>query len=128
MAKMKIMLVDDDKDFLKVMNARLSDWGYDVIGVSNGKDAIANVRNKKQDIVILDYMMPDMGGVAVLREIRRLDKEIPVIMFTAYPDKTAIEATENLGVSAFIPKLSAYSDVQASLKAAIELAGKKIGK
>jgi len=122
---MKILLVDDEQDFRETMGAIIEGWGYDVIDISSGKEAIDAVMGKNPDIVILDYMMPDMDGIATLREIREIDDKIPVIMFTAHPDIKVIKGTEKLGVSAFIPKLSTFSDVQSSLKAVIEMLKKR---
>jgi CheY-like chemotaxis protein len=121
----KILLVDDEKDILTVMKSRIESWGYDLITASSGKEAIDALTGKNPDIIILDYLMPEMDGLKTLEEIRKIDRKVPVIMFTAYPDKKSIEGTEKLGVSAYVPKLSAYSDASNSLKAAIGVAMKQ---
>jgi DNA-binding NtrC family response regulator len=77
--------------------------------------------------VILDYLLPDMDGVSVLNQLRKTNKTLPVIMFTAHPNMKAMEATQKLGISAFIPKLSAYSDTQSSLKTALKIAERSLG-
>ena len=124
----KILIVDDEKDLLLVMGTRIKAWGYDLLEASGGKEAIGAVKQKRPDIIILDYKMPEMDGVATLKEIRKINKNIPVIMFTAFPDKRSIEGTEKLGVSAFIPKLSVFSDTLAALKTAIQMAEKRLKK
>lgn len=128
MAKIKILLVDDEPDFLELIGRRIEEWGYDLIKAKNGKEAVNAVKDKLSDIVILDYAMPDMDGIATLQKIREIDDKIAVIMFTAYPNTDALKWSEKLNVSAFIPKLSAYSDAASSLKAAVEMAGKRLGK
>lgn len=128
MPKQKILFVDDELDFLEIMKQRLESWGYEIITASAGNEALDILAGKKIDIVILDYIMPGMDGVAVLKEIRRKDAKIPVIMFTAHPDTNAIKGTEKLGVTSFIPKFSTYSDVQASLKTALDLAAKTLNR
>ena len=125
---MLILLVDDEPDFLEVMGARISGWGYNSIMVSNGKDALLALKDKKPDIIILDYMMPDMDGVSTLKEIRKTDSNIPVIMFTAHPDVEAMKEIQKLGVTAFIPKLSVYFDAQSALKSAIDMLDKRLKK
>ena len=127
MEKIEIMLIDDEPDLLEIMGAVIRGWGYDLTTASGGKEAIEIFKVKKPDIIVLDYLMPEMDGIATLKEIRKLDKKIPVIMFTAYPDKI-IKGTENLGISALIPKLSTYSDVSASLKSTIDMIIKNIAK
>lgn len=127
MARLKVLIVDDEPDFLKLMGTRIESWGYDVIKASSGKEGIDAVKSESPNVVILDYMMPDMDGVEVLKEVRRIDKKIPVIMFTAYPDLKSMGDTEKLGVSSYIPKLSNYTDTLSTLKANIEMIEKRMG-
>lgn len=127
MDKIEIMLIDDEPDLLEIMGSVIRGWGYDLTIASGGREAIEIFKAKKPDIIVLDYLMPEMDGIATLKEIRRLDKNIPVVMFTAYPDKI-VKGTEKLSISALIPKLSTYSDVSASLKSAIDMIVKKISK
>lgn len=128
MDKKKILLVDDEVDFLEIMGVRIESWGYDLIKASNGKEAIDAVMSKTPDIVILDYIMPDMDGIEVLKQIRKIDNKIPVIMFTAHPDMKSMKGAEELGIIVYTPKLSAYIDTQLSLKQAIRMAEKRLGK
>lgn len=128
MAKVKILIVDDEAVFLEVMSMRIESWGYDLIKAQNSKEAIASLKESNPDMVILDFKLPDNDGISTLKEMRKFDKEIPVIMFTAYPDAEIMKAADKLNVSAFIPKLSAYSDLGSSLKAAICMAEKKLDK
>jgi len=126
MSKVKVLIVDDEVDYLSVMKERLESWDYEVILAQSGKEGLVAVKDKTPDIVILDYFMPDMDGVAVLKGIRKFNKSLAVIMLTAHPDVKNIKDAQELGVSIFIPKLSAYSDVQASLRSALDMASKKI--
>ena len=128
MRKLKVMLVDDEEDFVSVMVPRVAGWGYDVFSVPGGKEALSALAAEKPDMIILDYMMPDMDGIEALKKIREVNKDIPVVMFTAYPDARAIDKASRLNVSAFIPKLSKYSDTQSSLKTSLDMARKSIEK
>ena len=85
-------------------------------------DLLEMFSKDKPDIVILDYMMPGMDGIATLKEIRKLNKKIPVIMFTAYPMEKAIDAAIKLKVSTFVPKFSAYVDIEKALRSALKIA------
>lgn len=125
MSKLKVLMVDDEKDFLDIMGQRVLSWDYEVITAANGKDAINAVNLKDPDIIILDYIMPDTNGIELLKKIRAIDKKIPVIMFTAKPESEAIKAAEGLDIAAFVPKLSPYTDTQNNLKAALTMAAKK---
>lgn len=126
MGKSKVLIIDDEVDYLSVMKERLESWGYEVILAQGGKEGLVTIKEKSPNIVILDYLMPDMDGVAVLKGIRKFNKSLVVIMLTAHADVKNIKGAQKLGVSAFIPKLSVYSDVQASLRSALDLAQKKI--
>ena len=122
---LKLLLVDDEMDFLKVMEARIRSWGYEVIKAVNGSEAIKIVDKVAPDAVVLDYMLPDMDGVAVLKRIRKKNKQLPVIMLTAYPDEHSIKDSKSLGISAFIPKLSMYTDIQLSLRGVLKMIEEK---
>ena len=128
MKNLQILLVDDEPDFLQIMGSLITGWGYDLVTASDGMEALDVIKENKPDIVVLDYMMPKMDGVATLKEIRKADEKLPVIMFTAYPDVKIIKGTEKLGISAFIPKLSIYSNATSSLKTAIEMLARNICK
>jgi len=128
MGKIKILIVDDEPDFLELMSLRIESWGYAIVKASSGSAAIEAMEKSAADIIILDYMMPGMDGIETLRQIRKSGSNVPVIMFTAYPNTNTMEGAAHLGISAFIPKLSAYSEVLPALKTALSLAEKKIVK
>lgn len=126
MAKTKILFVDDEDSILDILSARMKSWGYEVKAVSNGKDALETIKADRPDIVVLDYMMPGMDGVETLRRIRKTEKDLPVIMFTAYPDQRSIQGADDLGVSAYVPKLSVLSEVHENLKSILTMIEKKL--
>lgn len=127
MDKIKVLVADDEADYLSLMQERIEFWGYEVILAPDGQTALTLIKEKQPDIIILDYFMPGMDGMAVLKEIRKFDQKIPVIMFTAHADIKNIKGAQELGVSAFIPKLSTYStDIQASLRSVLAIEQKKI--
>jgi len=124
--KKKILLVDDEQDLLSVMGMRIKSWGYDLATAETGKDAITAINNENPDIVILDHMMPDMDGITTLKEIRKTNNSIPVIMFTAFQNAKSIKGVEELGVSFCIPKLSMFPSSESALKTAIRTIEKEM--
>jgi CheY-like chemotaxis protein len=128
MAKMRVLLVDDEQDFLTLMGRRIEGWGYEVVPVLSGKEALEAVKSGKADIIILDYMMPEMDGIRTLKEIRKTEEKMPVIMFTAHLEEKMIKGTEDMRVSAYIPKLSVYSDSQSALKTTLDIHRKLLEK
>jgi CheY-like chemotaxis protein len=126
--KTKIMLIDDERDILTLIAKRLKALGYETNEVLSGEKALEIIKNDKPDIVVLDYMMPGLDGIETLRQIRKIDRKLPVIMMTAYPDQKSIEGSSKLGIIAYVPKLSMFESLEKSLMSAIGLAEKKIGK
>jgi CheY-like chemotaxis protein len=127
MMNKKVLLIDDEIDFLTLMKKLIESWGYEVIIASNSKDAIELFKNEKPNAIILDYLMPDMDGVALLKKLRTIgSSRIPAIMYTAHPTIKAVEDGKELNISAFIPKVSPYVDTQADLKLSLDLLCKGI--
>ena len=124
--KKKILLVDDEQDILSTIGKRMKTWGYDLITATNWKDAIAAINNKGPDIVVLDYMMPEMDGIATLKEIRKINKSIPTIIFTAFQNTKSIAGTEELGVSYCIPKFTMFPSSESALKIALRTLEKEM--
>lgn len=81
---MKILIVDDEKNILKLYKAELEDEGYTVVSANSGTEALQLFESEKPDIVTLDILMPDMDGIQVLRLMKEKNPKIPIIMLTAY--------------------------------------------
>lgn len=86
----KILIVDDDVDSLKLIGLMLQRHGYTVVAANSGKQALAKADAERPDLIILDWMMPDLSGIDVLKQLKASanTKDIPTIMFTA---KTLID-------------------------------------
>ena len=78
----KILWVDDNIDELRSHVMYLGEKGYEVEGVTNGLDALEVLRQKDFDAILLDEMMPGMGGLETLEALRKINAHIPVIMIT----------------------------------------------
>jgi len=106
MAKEHILLVDDEKDILELLNYNLSQQGYKVTEVMTGEEALQKVRNHKPDLIVLDLMLPGIDGLDVCR-ILTTDKEtntIPIIMLTARGEEADIVTGLELGADDYITK------------------------
>jgi len=81
----KILIVDNDEDFLQLLSKRLTTEGYSVIKATNGAEAIGWALLEHHDIIILDVLMPDMEGEEVAAKLKEYPqtKNIPVIFLTA---------------------------------------------
>jgi len=95
MTGMKLLLVDDESDFLGTLLKRMKRRQVDVHGVASGEAALAWIETHDTDVVILDVRMPGMDGVATLREIKKHYPLVEVIMLTGHASmEVAIEGME----------------------------------
>jgi DNA-binding NtrC family response regulator len=104
LAFMRILIVDDEKTLRTSLSTSLVEGGLDVLEVDTGGDALQTVRQQSPELVLLDTGLPDMDGLEVLRQIRRIDREVFVIVTTADGGvESAVEAMK-LGAMNCIPK------------------------
>ncbi len=113
----KVLLVDDESDFLELMAERLSARGIEVATSNSAEDALGRIAQDYFDAVILDLQMPGMDGLNALRQIKARQPEIQVILLTGH-------ATVEKGVEAI--KLGAMDFVEKP--ADLEALGEKIKK
>jgi DNA-binding NtrC family response regulator len=107
----KVMLVDDEKDFLETLCKRLVKRKLDVISAAGGREAIAKLGEMPVDVVVLDVRMPDMNGIETLKEIKKIRPSVEVIMLTAHADvQVAIEGME-LGAFDYLMKPMEIDDL-----------------
>ena len=87
------MIADDEPSNAKILGEELTDRGYTVETANNGSGTLKKVESSPPDLIILDYMMPDLSGLDVLKELRKRGNDTPVIMITAYGSiERAVEA------------------------------------
>src|SRR6266852_6044466 len=95
----KILVVDDESAILRLLREALTQWGYQVTSASSAAEALQALRGDMFDAVITDIRMPDMNGLELLKEIKRHDESVEVVVMTGYP--TIASAVEALKVGAF---------------------------
>ena len=103
----KILIVDDQKDVLKVLDKRLSGAGYSVIKAESGKDALLLAKAERPDLIILDIIMPEMDGAETAAVLKRdpQTKDIPVIFLTClFTEKEEQKEGHVVGGKYFIAK------------------------
>lgn len=99
-----ILVVDDDADIREVLGDRLESLGYRVFAAEAAKAGLELLERQNPQLVLLDIEMPDMNGIDMLREIRRREHDVTVVMITAYGTiERAVEAMKE-GAYDFIPK------------------------
>jgi CheY-like chemotaxis protein len=125
MQKYKVLVVDDELFMRTLVGDWVTSWGHEPTLVSNGAEAVELVEKNKFDIIVLDYVMPDMDGLKTLKLIRKIDQKVSVVMFTGHPTEEFIEETKKLGISAYVTKLNDASEIQHVLKSVFSLMSRK---
>jgi DNA-binding response OmpR family regulator len=84
MSKKRILVIDDEENIRILYKENLEDEGYEVILASCAEEANTKIKESYPDLVTLDIKMPEMDGIEFLRKLRESDKNIPVVMCSAY--------------------------------------------
>jgi len=106
MSKKKILVVDDEIDFLKVIKLRLEVNGYDVITAFDGEEALKKIKTEKPDALLLDILMPKIDGLGILRKVREENKSLPIFIMTAFSNEERYSLANKFNASGFILKTS----------------------
>ena len=115
----KVLLVDDEADFTQPMSFWLQSKGYTVIVASSGKDAIGSIKKETPDIVFMDLNMPGGDGVNAVKKIRSFNKDMPIIIISAYLDDERIREIGAYGISGVFYKGADFKEGLALLESAL---------
>ncbi len=110
-----ILTVDDDEKIRELLSIVLRRKGHRVITADHGQKGIDVFRRERPHVTILDFEMPDMDGLAVLRQIREIDSSAPVIMLTGAGTEVREKQARELGVTNFLAKGFSLHEVGAAL-------------
>jgi two-component system, OmpR family, alkaline phosphatase synthesis response regulator PhoP len=102
----KILIVDDEKDILRIIAFSLEKWGYEVITADNGKEGLDKVACENPDLILLDAGMPVMNGFEMLEHLYKNPdfRHIPVIMLTANSDPKSIDIARAYNILEYVTK------------------------
>ncbi|MGM7703098.1 response regulator [Pseudalkalibacillus sp. Hm43] len=95
--KGKILIVDDQYGIRILLNEIFKKEGYQTFQAANGVQALSIVKNEKPDLLILDMKIPGMDGLEILRRVKKVDKDVGVIIMTAYGELDMIHEAMELG-------------------------------
>jgi DNA-binding NtrC family response regulator len=102
-AQKRLLVIDDDPKITALFADFFGDQ-YEVETAGNGVEGLTSMLERRPDLVLLDINMPGVSGLQVLRDIKRLDERIPVIMVTANNEIAAAEEALKQGAFAYLPK------------------------
>lgn len=115
-----ILIVDDERIVREILKESLSRAGYETLSAKSGKEGIGVFNSKRPDLVLLDLMMPGIDGLEVLKEIRKIDKLVPIIFLTGSGSTEAEIKGMELGADDYISKTAKESQIHARIKRALE--------
>jgi DNA-binding response OmpR family regulator len=118
---MKILAVDDEPLYLRLLKVNLEPEGYEVITASNGEAALELVATKQPDLVILDVMMPKLDGITTCERIRQFSN-VPIIILTARGEEQDRVRGLDVGADDYVVKPFSVTELVARVKAVLRRA------
>jgi CheY-like chemotaxis protein len=118
----KILVVDDEPDYVTTIQCRLEWSHYEVITATNGAEAIEKAVNERPDLILLDTNMPVMNGHEVLERLKKHSelKDTPVIMVTALCEAQDIAKASSYGIADYVAKPFDFADLVEKIANALD--------
>jgi PAS domain S-box-containing protein len=91
-ARARVLVVDDDDDVRAFLIASLEGLGHEVVAAENGEEGLARLRERRPDLALIDYAMPNMHGAEVARAAREIAPDLPIVFVTGYAESEQLEA------------------------------------
>lgn len=112
-----VLVVDDETHTTNLMTTALDMMGYEATAANSGDEALRLLADEAPDVILLDYMMPELDGVETLQRIRALPngEAIPVIMITAFPEEELKRRVTALGAVGFLAKPLSFDSLELAL-------------
>jgi DNA-binding response OmpR family regulator len=119
MARAKVLLVDDEEEFRTTVEKLLVRRGFDVVTAPDGAHAMRVVLRGGIDVAIVDVKMPGVDGIGTLRELKRIQPDLQVIILTGHLLKSTEQEGLKLGACAYLTKPCTVAEIVESLDAAV---------
>lgn len=123
----KILVVDDKKELRTLLKQYLSQEGFDIVLAGDGREALFVARQEKPDLIILDLMMPDMGGYEFLRTYNK-EADTPIIILTAKLEESDKVLGLELGADDYVTKPFSMNELTARIRAVLRRSDKRVVK
>lgn len=102
--KPKIIVIDDVQTIGELLVRFLSKNNYEVITFSTGKDALEYLKKNQVDLVLTDMYMPEMDGIAVIKSIKNIRHDLPIILMSSYIDQDVLDELNTAGIFDYVKK------------------------
>jgi two-component system alkaline phosphatase synthesis response regulator PhoP len=127
MSKLKVLVVEDEKDIAKLLRYNLEKEGYAVIAAANGEEAVELFRKDKPRLVMLDLMLPKVDGLEVCRLIRSDDRNVPILMLTAKNSEVDKIVGLEMGADDYVTKPFSVKEVMTRVKTLLRRTAREDG-
>ena len=114
-----ILIVDDDPNILISTRSLLESVGHACVTAGNGQEALERVRQNGPDLIITDMRLPDMNGLSLVRELKKVEPALPVILITAYASSESAVESVKRGVFEYLVKPFQADELLATIKRAL---------
>ena len=118
---LKILIADDDPEFQKLMQFILEKHGFEVMVTGDGSEAKVAIDNNPIDLIISDYMMPNMDGLQLLKVLREEGRDIPFILITGYGSIDSTMEAIKLGTVEYLTKPFDPEEIVLAVHKALDL-------
>jgi len=114
--KKTILIVENNETLTEIYDLALTKAGFNVVITNDGTSALDYLASKTPDLVILDLKLPDIDGLKILEEIKKLSRELPVILCTARDKQTIQHEVESVKVVDYLTKPVIFKNLVAKIK------------
>ena len=121
LANPKILVVEDEPNQVELIEFNLNSEGYEVVVARDGEEALNLAEEENPDLILLDWMLPKVSGIAVCRQLRRskMTREIPIVMLTARSEESDKIRGLDIGADDYITKPYSIKELLARVRAAM---------
>jgi DNA-binding response OmpR family regulator len=118
--RIRLLFVDDEKDFVDVIAKRLSKKGFDVTKAFSGPEALQAMRKADFDIVVLDLKMEEMDGIEVLKILGKMAPGLPVIILTGHGSEASAREGVKCGAMEYLTKPCDFEELVGKIEQVLE--------
>lgn len=111
----RVLIVDDEEGYRKVLSNSLTDLGYEAKAVNNGLEALEEIKRRRYSVVLLDIQMPGMDGIELLDQLQRIRFRSHIVIITAYTGEDVVQEAIRKGAKKVITKPFSIDDIELCL-------------
>ena len=114
---MRVLVVDDEPIVLKSCRLVLEAEGWEVVSAASVEEALSLLESITPDLLLIDVKMPVHDGMYLMRQVKEMKPDIPIIVMSGYPTRETISKAEDLGAATFLPKPFTPDELADTLRA-----------